>query len=120
LPHKITVDSYHPRSEIPQRASWRQADQSSVLEIPWLDLKHFGSDSITIVGIELMHRTGKVISKSASFAPTAKMRHCLLRYIAYYLVIWRKMSSAMSMRTIVNGFLATIGILVGFYLSNNE
>jgi hypothetical protein len=80
----------------------------------------FGSDSITIVGIELMHRTEKVISKSASFAPTAKMRHCLLRYIAYYLVIWRKMSSAMSMRTIVNGFLATIGILVGFYLSNNE
>jgi hypothetical protein len=52
-----------------------------------LGLKRFGSASITIAGIELMHRTVEVISKSASFAPTAKMRLCLPRYIAYYLVI---------------------------------
>jgi hypothetical protein len=54
---------------------------------PKLGLKRFGSASITIAGIELMHRTVEVISKSASFAPTAKMRLCLPRYIAYYLVI---------------------------------
>src|SRR5580704_19288558 len=72
------------RREVPQRASWRQEDQSSVLEIPWLDLKRFESASITIVRIELRHRTGKVIYRQA----LRQRQKCATAFRGILHIIW--------------------------------